>query len=68
MCNTDYPNMAVKNLALVRLLLAAMGDGVCDMRIVGPNSELARTCPPRTNAQGYIANDIPAELAYRPER
>ena len=68
MRNTDYPNMAVKNLTLVRPLLAALGDGVCDTRIVGPNNELARTCPPRTNAQGYIVNDIPAELAYRPER
>lgn len=68
MCNTDYPNMATKNLTLVRPLLAAMGDEVCDMRIVGPNSELARTCPPRTNAQGYTVNDIPANLAYRSGR
>lgn len=66
MCNTDYPNMAVKNLTLVRPLLVARGDEVCDMRIVGPTSELARACPPRME-DGFIVNDIPEEYAYRPE-
>ncbi|WP_321971286.1 L-2-amino-thiazoline-4-carboxylic acid hydrolase [Paratractidigestivibacter sp.] len=65
MCNTDYPNMATKNLTLVRPLLVAAGDDVCDMRIVGPGSELARTCPPYVDADGYIVNDIPEKYAYR---
>ncbi len=68
MCNTDYPNMATKNLTLVRPLLVATGDDVCDMRVVGPTSGLARACPPRVNADGYIVNDIPEEYAYRPGR
>ena len=63
MCNTDYLNMVTKNLTLVRPLLVAAGDDVCDMRIVGPTSELARTCPPRVNADGYIVNDIPEKYA-----
>ena len=63
MCNTDYLNMVTRNLMLVRPLLVAAGDDVCDMRIVGPTSELARTCPPRVNADGYIVNDIPEKYA-----
>ena len=39
-----------------------------NMLLVGSTSELARTCLPRVNADGYIVNDIPKKYTYQSDR
>lgn len=64
MCNPDYENFAVKNFVLIRPKIVSMGDDVCDMRVVGKNSMLAKICPSYVNDKGFLINDIPEEYAY----
>lgn len=58
MCSTDYPNMAMKNSLWCAHSWWPKGP-VCGMRIAGPASELAKSYPPYTTAEGYVVNDIP---------
>ena len=66
MCNPDYENFAVKNLVLIRPKLVGNGDAVCDQRIVGKHSALAKACPAYVNDRGFLINDIPEDYAFHP--
>lgn len=59
MWNPDYENFGVKNLVLVRPKIVANGDTVCDHRIVGKNSKLAKNSPAYINDKGLLINDLP---------
>lgn len=55
-CNSDYPAMDMIHAHLIRRYTCANAD-ICDYRIVGDESEEAKSHPRKTDEKGYWYND-----------